>query len=633
VQAIEKYPPYHLKTEPSSGKARKMLDGEKRTKSLSPSEGENLHKAKKMKSDIREADRDISFMHRSKEQDWKGIAKKLNLSSNISRAECSITNYSTLVQNDFDAGSEASVSSKATVKKFGHSLIEVVQGLQVLARDPLRYANRRSTLQQVFSSILRFRNHVFLKSSGYGVTGSRAIVNTKAVERVQFATQNLKSGKPKFVPKEPSYELNEVKKQPTPKTGKSNMQILSTTVDLERKQPVGDMGLQSHTYASQAAKHSTVLNGGVTTCVTPPNSIPGLQELATAARKKKSEVEQEMATTRNIEQSFQEKLSRIRFADLRHSHKNMKQHHSSKDPSESSHMKMPLRTVNAKATDTSLGLFMQFPKDFTMPSEAQVNDAFNKFGILENAGIRIYKDNSAAQVIFKLNSDAEAALKYALENRIFGADVSYKLRHFSRSQKHPAISSTSISNQTISRRGEQGKSLSVNPVRDKANSIDSVVSTCIPPDPVFSHQQTSYESLRSNKVTAVNPVREKANGIDSAMSTFIPPDPVLSHQQTSYESLRSNKVTAVNPVREKANGIDSVMSTCIPPDPVFSHQQTSYESLRSNKVTAETNTPNLPSASTVNVPSCDIKDQMMKLLHEVSLIVSSCSLKPKLHDE
>ena len=536
--------------EPSSGKERKMLKGEKRTEPLCPSEGDNLRKTKKMRTEVREVNGQANIMHRSKEQDEKVVAKNLNMSCNIKHLECRATYSSTPQQCDFDVGSEALISNKSRTKTFGHSLIQIVQGLQVLARDPLRYASRRSSLQEVMSSILKFRNNVFLKSSGYGITEIKDVVNRKALEKAQLVTHSVKHVKPKSTAKESLSEQNEVQKQPSSMRHKLNLRILSSTVDLEHKCPIENVGLQSHTYASQTGKDSIVLERGVTTpCLSPQNSIPGLQELAVAARKKKSEVEQDIATTKSIEQSFREKLSKMKFSDLKHGYRNMKQHHSSKDPSDSSYMKMHMRTADAKATETSLGLFMQFPKDFTMPSEAQVNKAFNRFGILENAGIRLYKNTSAAQVIFKLNSDAEAALKYALENRIFGVDVSYKLRHFSRSQKNPVSSNTSASNHTICRRDYQGKS----------------------------------------------PLTEN--------------------------------------LEENVKEIDSVTTTCIPADPVMSHQQIGRERLTANKLTVNTNPPNLTSPSNVNVPSCDIKDQMMKLLHEVSLIVNSCSLNPQLLHE
>ncbi|KAG8084701.1 hypothetical protein GUJ93_ZPchr0010g10406 [Zizania palustris] len=71
-------------------------------------------------------------------------------------------------------------------------------------------------------------------------------------------------------------------------------------------------------------------------------------------------------------------------------------------------------------TPSPTALMMKFPLKSTLPSVASLKARFARFGPLDVDGIRVYWKSHMCRVIYKFQSDAEVALKYARGNAIFG---------------------------------------------------------------------------------------------------------------------------------------------------------------------------------------------------------------------
>uniref|UniRef100_A0A0A9DYE6 Uncharacterized protein n=1 Tax=Arundo donax TaxID=35708 RepID=A0A0A9DYE6_ARUDO len=80
-------------------------------------------------------------------------------------------------------------------------------------------------------------------------------------------------------------------------------------------------------------------------------------------------------------------------------------------------------------TPSPTALMMKFPPKSTLPSVASLKARFARFGPLNVDGIRVYWKSHMCRVIYRFRSDAEAALKYAKSNAMFGqVDAQYYLR-------------------------------------------------------------------------------------------------------------------------------------------------------------------------------------------------------------
>ncbi|KAL6840931.1 hypothetical protein ACP4OV_029191 [Aristida adscensionis] len=80
-------------------------------------------------------------------------------------------------------------------------------------------------------------------------------------------------------------------------------------------------------------------------------------------------------------------------------------------------------------TPSPTALMMRFPPKTTLPSVASLKARFARFGPLDVDGIRVYWKSYMCRVIYRFRSDAEAALKYAKANSMFGqVDTTYYLR-------------------------------------------------------------------------------------------------------------------------------------------------------------------------------------------------------------
>ncbi|KAG6536142.1 hypothetical protein ZIOFF_001186 [Zingiber officinale] len=65
-------------------------------------------------------------------------------------------------------------------------------------------------------------------------------------------------------------------------------------------------------------------------------------------------------------------------------------------------------------------LVMKFPPQTTLPSIATLKARFARFGPLELSSFRVYWQSYTCKVVYKFKPDAEAALQYARENKMFG---------------------------------------------------------------------------------------------------------------------------------------------------------------------------------------------------------------------
>lgn len=80
-------------------------------------------------------------------------------------------------------------------------------------------------------------------------------------------------------------------------------------------------------------------------------------------------------------------------------------------------------------TPSPTALMMKFPLKSTLPSVASLKARFARFGPLDVDGIRVYWKSHMCRVIYRFKSDAEAALRYAKANAMFGqVDTQYHLR-------------------------------------------------------------------------------------------------------------------------------------------------------------------------------------------------------------
>uniref|UniRef100_A0A804QR15 PWWP domain-containing protein n=1 Tax=Zea mays TaxID=4577 RepID=A0A804QR15_MAIZE len=84
------------------------------------------------------------------------------------------------------------------------------------------------------------------------------------------------------------------------------------------------------------------------------------------------------------------------------------------------------RTVR---TPSPTALMMKFPLNSTLPSVASLKARFARFGPLDVDGIRVYWKSHMCRVVYRFKFDAEAALRYAKANAMFGqVDTQYHLR-------------------------------------------------------------------------------------------------------------------------------------------------------------------------------------------------------------
>ncbi|XP_040380072.1 nascent polypeptide-associated complex subunit alpha, muscle-specific form-like isoform X2 [Oryza brachyantha] len=93
----------------------------------------------------------------------------------------------------------------------------------------------------------------------------------------------------------------------------------------------------------------------------------------------------------------------------------------------------------AMRTPSPMALMMKFPAKTTLPSVASLKARFARFGPLDVDGIRVYWKSHMCRVIYRFKSDAEAAIKYARTNAMFGPVMPvYYLRGVESSGADPA---------------------------------------------------------------------------------------------------------------------------------------------------------------------------------------------------
>lgn len=297
-------------------------------------------------------------------------------------------------------------STESVDEKAIHTFVRLLQGLLFVARDPLNNSSSTKSLNRVRAVFLKFRDTVFQKSSGYAAT-----VPMSDEQRIRKRDARLRH----------HGHLNDLKTR-VPK-------------------------LQPHLQD-----------------VAPLSQKDGLKKLAQEARKRKSEVLQEglrkkpkrglVTSVLQGQHAFQAGMSACKSANDNNSGK----HYSRKLSSPALDAKTPIQQPDDRLSSLApAGLFMKFPESFALPSEAQLKATFIRFGALQTAGTRVYRNTASARVIFKRGNDAEKALNYAQKNGIFGkTKVSFRLRHFQYLQR-----TDSKQNLLTSRK----ENLSVNPGR------------------------------------------------------------------------------------------------------------------------------------------------------------------------
>jgi DNA (cytosine-5)-methyltransferase 3A len=90
-------------------------------------------------------------------------------------------------------------------------------------------------------------------------------------------------------------------------------------------------------------------------------------------------------------------------------------------------------------TPSPTALMMRFPPKSTLPSVASLKARFARFGPLDVDGIRVYWKSNMCRVIYRFKADAEAALRYASGNAMFGqVDTQYHLREVESAGREPS---------------------------------------------------------------------------------------------------------------------------------------------------------------------------------------------------
>ncbi|KAH7292252.1 hypothetical protein KP509_29G059500 [Ceratopteris richardii] len=181
-----------------------------------------------------------------------------------------------------------------------------------------------------------------------------------------------------------------------------------------------------------------------------------VQELALAARKRKSEISHDEITgklprygstsgSQRYDVSKPYTTNTEKSGDYRSYDKSC----SSRSPTQSNSSRGSTHLFDEKlSSHMPLGLFMRFPADYPLPSEAELKAAFIPFGPLQMSATKLYTDSASAQVVFKHGRDAESALRHAKKHPIFGpVSVTFRLRHITHSVRaetkvgNPAFSS------------------------------------------------------------------------------------------------------------------------------------------------------------------------------------------------
>ncbi|KAH7299995.1 hypothetical protein KP509_24G040100 [Ceratopteris richardii] len=301
-------------------------------------------------------------------------------------------------------------------------------------------------------------------------------------------------------------------------------------------------------------------------------------------------------------------------------------------------------------TKAALVLYMQFPKDHPLPSESELKEVFSRFGTIETSGIKINKIASTAQVLFRDKAHAEKAWLYARKNRIFGpANVSYRLRHFSSSSnddlKHFAVAfdkkscpNILASSSTVQNLGASSmKEICMNRSEEESSLIlshsteESLPKRLYPNDEFLRESEPVCKGATTLRCMPLPTGPTAMNFLNMESSTGIGDKEHIS--SNTFEPLE------ISPDEPKTESLVPAVPMCMGLSPgetdLWSSFRIPYESqhetilnpgLQSSFSTCSTNPS---SEQNVNVHSGDIKDEMLKLLRQVSLIVNSTSLAPK----
>lgn len=574
------------------------------------------------------------------------------------------------------------------------SLAKLLSILQVVATDPVSSANMRSSLKGVTSVFLKFRNLVFVKSSGYAATAAGKVMppsanghllGEKKVDKGFSGRKSLLSEKQRSGSKDSSTEQKAPIKTESgsivgPGSERDSSGDARAVASKEHRPVAATLGTQGSDVPSSSADNKapsgdTPFHGKI---VPTENQRLCVQDLAVAARKRKFEVLQESAAkvlgkseaVKRLPEKLliEKKFNTERVADTRLYAKSVKHHISKGEGLSYSEKRSP-----TQSSKVALGLFMQFPEDYTLPSETELKEVFKQFGTVETSGIRVYKNDSTAQVVFKHSDDAEAALQHARMNRMFGhANVSYRLRHFSLSSKSDSRHfSLAPAKEMRSSSVENAGRPSGRPSHSTGGSVENIgrpslakhsTSGCEKGVPLIPLRSSAGDSLlnRSHIDQGSLTIPEQASVDKASIADGCEPLPANSPARSSMVSIadprdlrvveqapvqlglpsRSEPVLVHPPASRLQPGSSTLpVRSCArsPPssgaepgglvEPSAIYQQEAIKS-PSSQSTLCSNFVNPPSVSNVNVSSGDIQDQMLKLLQQVSLIVSSTSLNP-----
>ncbi|MCO5600800.1 hypothetical protein L7F22_054916 [Adiantum nelumboides] len=598
-------------------------------------------------------------------------------SSTTASVECAASKETKGLSSDHRSPKRPVPASRSVVNK--DSLPKLLNTLQAVATDPLSSANRRSSLEGVTSFILKFRNKVFLKSSGYSaataavksmpsIANGHLSADTKVNGKGPSGNKIVSLGTQQTGSKDSSAEREaplKIESFNESIGGPESQRLVEPDTFCEAKavdsKELCPLGATSKVHGSDGQNSSHDNETDHDELMTAGNKRPCMQELAVAARKRKSEVLQEIATKTLGKREALKGLTQKRFpekkshketvADTRHYAKSVKHYISRGEGLSLSGKKSPMQSSGSGKV--ALGLFMQFPENFTLPSESELRELFNCFGTLETFGIRVYKKASTAQVVFKHSGDAEAAWQHARKNRMFGqANVSYKLRHFSLSSKSESrlLSLASAKIGSLDARNLKSTALEEagRPFLAKQSIGGPEKGSLMKP------QSPARDSFLNRAHLDIGGLRvPEQSPVDRIMSSSCEPVPAPSlANESSPESLR---VVEQAPVQicstSRFEGMPSLSpasmlqpTVAVPPcgssspsgpelgvmmGPPIIQQQEAIQSPSNAQCAVASNLFNSPSMSSVNVSSGDIQVQMMKLLLQVSVIVSSTALTHK----
>nr|TKW24235.1 hypothetical protein SEVIR_3G039300v2 [Setaria viridis] len=191
-------------------------------------------------------------------------------------------------------------------------------------------------------------------------------------------------------------------------------------------------------------------------------------------------------------------------------------------------------------TPSPTALMMKFPLKSTLPSVASLKARFARFGPLDVDGIRVYWKSHMCRVIYRFKADAEAALRYASGNAMFGqVDTQYHLREVESAGREPAAPEAPPSQQRSELRLMETAAFRPG---SSGNGAPLPMSRAVPARPAVGQQPKSILKKSTDDGTAGAAAREAPRVkfmLDAGDSKVDPPAPPATGGADSSKATKS----------------------------------------------------------------------------------------------